>query len=120
MGTFPEVTHALYPNFLLTIGDVPHAHNLYLQIAVDLGLPGLAAWLIMAFVVTRCSWQVYRSDLRLAGRMAGLGAGLIASQMALFIHGLVDAATWGTRPSVVVWGLWGLALAGWVVVNRNP
>jgi putative inorganic carbon (HCO3(-)) transporter len=119
MGTFPEVTRALYPNILLTVGDVPHAHNLFLQIAVDLGLPGLVAWLVMAFGILRCAWHVYRAGLRQAGWLASLGAGLIAAQTALTIHGLVDAVTWGTRPAVVVWGIWGLALAGWVYIGRE-
>lgn len=66
MGTFPQVSRALYPYFILTTGENPHAHNLYLQIAVDLGLLGLAVWFVMALVVTRCAWQVYRARLRQA------------------------------------------------------
>jgi len=121
MGTFPQVTRALYPDFLAASGEVPvpHAHNLYLQIAVDLGLPGLAAWLFIGFVVLRCSWQVYCVGGRSAGWLTGFGAGLIGSLAALAIHGLVDAATWGTRPAVVVWGLWGLAVAARVFIRRE-
>jgi hypothetical protein len=77
------------------------------------------AWLIMAFVITRSSWQVYRAGLPQTVWLSRLGAGLIAAQAALAIHGLVDAVTWGTRPAVVVWGIWGLALAGCVVVHRD-
>jgi putative inorganic carbon (hco3(-)) transporter len=119
MGTFPEVSRTLYPFFLQVAGDVPHAHNLFLQIAVDLGIPGLAIWLIMALVVVRCAWQVYRAGLRQAGWLAGLGAGLMAAQVTLATHGLVDAVTWDTRPALVVWGLWGLALAGWGFISRE-
>jgi putative inorganic carbon (HCO3(-)) transporter len=45
MGSFGEVADLLYPFFLYTQGSIPHAHNLFLQIAVDLGIPGLIAWL---------------------------------------------------------------------------
>jgi len=119
MGTFPYVSRVLYPIFFLTMGDVPHAHNLFLQIAIDLGLPGLAAWLTMAIIVVRCAWQIYRAGLRQMDWLAGMGAGLLAALVALAIHGIVDAATWGSRPAVVVWGLWGLAIAGWLMVRRD-
>jgi putative inorganic carbon (HCO3(-)) transporter len=118
MGTFAQVSRALYPAFVFSAGEVPHAHNLFLQIAVDLGLPGLAAWLVMAWVIARSAWQVYRAGRRAAGWLAGLGAGLLAVQVALVIHGVVDAATWGTRPAVMVWGIWGLALAGREFIAR--
>jgi putative inorganic carbon (HCO3(-)) transporter len=118
MGTFPQVLRALYPSFLLSINaGTPHAHNLFLQIAVDLGLPGLALWLIMVAILLRCAWQVYRAGQRQAGWLAALGAGLIAAQVAMLTHGLVDAVIWGTRPAIVVWGLWGLTLAAWRVTS---
>jgi putative inorganic carbon (HCO3(-)) transporter len=117
MGTFPQVSRALYPSALVVLGDNLHVHNLYLQIAIDLGLPGLAAWFGIAGVVAGCAWQVYRAGLRQVGWLAGLGAGLLAAQTALAVHGLVDAVTWGTRPAILVWGLWGLALAAWILVQ---
>ena len=42
--------------------------------------------------------------------LSALGAGLLASQAALAVHGLTDAVTWGMRPAVLVWAIWGLAL----------
>jgi putative inorganic carbon (HCO3(-)) transporter len=51
--------------------------------------------------------------------MAGLGAGVLASQAALVAHGLTDAATWGTRPAVVVWAIWGLAMAAMLIPKWN-
>src|SRR5262249_30983462 len=44
LNTFPFVLHALYG-----APDVhnPHAHNIYLQAAVDLGLPGALALLLL-------------------------------------------------------------------------
>jgi len=121
MGTFKQVANALYPFFLAgPDADVPHAHNLFLQVAVDLGLPGLVAWLALFLLVCVGAWQVYRRGwTKKAGGdkfrpyLTGLGAGLLASQVALVVHGLTDAATWGTRPAVVVWALWGLAMAAW-------
>jgi putative inorganic carbon (HCO3(-)) transporter len=112
MGSFKHVTDALYP-FSPPLPDIPHAHNLFLQVAVDLGLPGLIAWLAVLALTTIAAWQVYRCG-RVAGDswVCGLGAGLLGSQVALVAHGLMDAALWGMiRPAVLVWGLWGLAMA---------
>lgn len=115
MGAFKPVVNALYPFFMLIPNaDVPHAHNLILQIAVDLGLPGLIAWLALWGLVCVAAWQAYRRGQRASNLwLAGLGAGLLASQAALAVHGLTDAVTWGVRPAVVVWAIWGLAAAAW-------
>jgi hypothetical protein len=44
--------------------------------------------------------------------MAGLGAGLLASQAALLLHGSLDAVTWGmVRSAPLVWLAWGVAAA---------
>ncbi len=112
MGTFQQVANLLYPFFLAgPDAEIPHAHNIFLQVAVDLGLPGLVAWLAIFLLVGWSAWRVYRRGQ--SGYMAGLGAGLVASQVALVMHGLTDAVTWGTRPAVIVWAVWGLAMAAW-------
>jgi len=120
MGTFKPVANLLYPFFTLgPDADVPHAHNLALQVAVDLGLPGLIAWLALFGLVSVGAWQVYRRGRASGdGWLAGLGAGLLASQVALAVHGLTDAVTWGTRPAVLVWAVWGLAMAAWNLRER--
>jgi putative inorganic carbon (HCO3(-)) transporter len=122
MGTFRQVANVLYPFFLAgPDADIPHAHNLFLQVAVDLGLPGLVAWLAIFLLVCWSAWRVYRRGWAVgqSGRLpclAGLGAGLLGSQVALVVHGLTDAVTWGTRPAVVVWAAWGVAMASWNLV----
>lgn len=114
MGSFQEVTDMLYPLFLSPSG-IPHAHNLFLQVAVDLGIPGLIAWLAILMLVSTTAWQIYSYGRAVGDNwLAGLGAGLLCSQVALAVHGLTDAVTWGmVRTAVVVWALWGLAVAGW-------
>lgn len=113
LGSFGDVADVLYPFFLAGPGSVPHAHNLFLQVAVDLGLPGLIAWLAVLSVVTVTAWRVYQHGrLSQDGWIAGLGAGLLSSQLALGVHGVTDAVTWGmVRPAPIVWVLWGLAVA---------
>ena len=119
MGAFRQVANLLYPFFLAgPDAEIPHAHNIFLQVGVDLGLPGLMAWLALLILVCVCAWLVYRRGHEHGDTvLTALGAGLLASQAALVVHGLMDAATWGTRPAVVVWVVWGLAIAAAIVTE---
>lgn len=121
MGSFGPVADVLYPFFLAAPGTIPHAHNLFLQVAVDLGLPGLVGWLAILMVVTAAAWQVYRYGRRTGNLyLAGLGAGLFCAQVALMTHGMIDAVVWGMeRSAVIVWALWGLTLACWNVYRKR-
>ncbi len=122
LGSFGKVADSIYPFSLYPQASIPHAHNLFLQVAVDLGLPGLIAWLAILFVVFTASWKVFRIGRRShSGWAAGLGAGLVGSQVAMVIHGLTDAVTWGmVRPAPIVWGIWGIAIAAMLLVCQKP
>jgi len=110
-GNFQAVTELFYP-FLVAGPDQSHAHNFLLQIAVDTGLTGLTIWLSCLLLVLGSCIEAWRrgrinDDLLLRGVSAGLLCGLLT----MLVHGLTDAPLWATRPSMIVWGLWGLALA---------
>lgn len=113
MGAFEYIAGALYPFFVATSEVIPHVHNLFLQIAIDLGLPGLVAWLAILVSVGIAAGRVYdwgRSKGR--SQVTAIGAGLLLSQFALIVHGLLDAVTWGmVRPAPFVWIVWGMAMA---------
>lgn len=113
LGTLGITLDTLYPLRLFAPGEIPHAHNLYLQIAADLGIFGLLAWLAIFGLVSWHLGQVWWSSRQqniLVVRI--LSACLLSSQLAFATQGLVDAVTWGmVRPAPLVWGLWGLALA---------
>jgi len=118
LGLFQPVVDLLYPLFLVAPGQIPHAHQLFLQVGVDVGIPGLIGWLAILMVVMVAAWQLYRHG-RMSGDgwIAGLGAGLLCSQVAMMVHGLTDAVTWAmARPSPIVWGVWGLTIAAWRVL----
>jgi putative inorganic carbon (HCO3(-)) transporter len=118
MGTFRQMMSAAYPLSLRTTktGTANHAHNLLLQVGVDLGLPGLVAYLALWLTATVLVWRTYRT-LRRDGRLAlsALAAGLGASLITLMIHGLFDAVTWGTKPAFLAWAVMGLAIALYTV-----
>jgi putative inorganic carbon (HCO3(-)) transporter len=121
MGSFTEVADRLYPFFLFMPGSVEHAHNLFLQVAVDLGLPGLIAWLAILFGALFTTWQVFRTGRRLGQSwLVGLGAGLLAAQSALVVHGFTDAVLWGmVRTAPLVWFIWGMAVTKYLEMIHN-
>ena len=41
MGSFTQIADALYPFSIASPGTIFHAHNLFLQVGVDLGIPGI-------------------------------------------------------------------------------
>jgi putative inorganic carbon (HCO3(-)) transporter len=59
LGTFDRVQPLLYP-FFLTSGEAHHAHNLFLQVAVDLGLPGLIAYVALCMGSIYATWRVWQ------------------------------------------------------------
>lgn len=107
MGTFDLVIPRLYPYFLISPAEpIPHAHNLYLQIGLDLGLPGLIAYLALwinlwVMVVT----LLRRREQPLTWCLAAGAAGSLAG---LLLHGLVDAVTWGNKLAFLPWWLYAL------------
>ena len=112
LGTFEPVVAVLYPLFLHPDGTVPHAHHLYLQVAVDLGLPGLAAYLALLGLTFVCAFSAY-STFRQRGQLplAGLCAGCIAGLAGTCAHGLLDVVNWGTKLAFIPWTAIGLAIA---------
>lgn len=109
IGNFQKVIPILYPYFLISPDTVvEHAHNLWLQITVDLGFPGLLlfnAILINAFVVLFRIWRRRIFDLN-----GSLAAGTLAGLSAMLIHGVIDAPVWGSKPAFVVWLLLALGI----------
>lgn len=97
LNAFPLVQPDLYPILRHEAsGFVAHAHSLYLQIAVDLGVPGLIAFLALLVGVAGAARR---------GLIAGpspLLLGAAGSLVAWGGHGLVDAITLGAKPVVLV------------------
>jgi putative inorganic carbon (HCO3(-)) transporter len=112
MGNFQQTVAFLYPYSITPEGKGEHAHNIFFQVGADLGLGGLIAWLSLLLLVFVAAWQAYRYGAAAGNNeIAAAGAGLFCSQVALVMHGMVDAVTWGMiRPAPLVWVLWGLAV----------
>jgi putative inorganic carbon (HCO3(-)) transporter len=110
MNNFRRVMPVLYPPFSGPfIADIAHAHNHLLQAGLDLGLPGLVAyvalWLGAGFllvqIITQTGDRLYRT----------VALGLAGGLSAYFGYGLTDAVALGAKPGFVFWWAVGLVVA---------
>ena len=85
--------------------DVPHVHNLFLQVALDTGVIGLAAFVVLIGLAVSMAWRAYRSQTE-----RYLAIGLLSAFTVLLVHGFGDVIVWGTaKSSVVLWILLSIA-----------
>lgn len=90
----------------------PHAHNIFIQTALDTGLFGLACYLaIIGLVLTRAIALVRSSSGDVWARYVGAGAAL--SVVSVHIFGLLDAIPLGAKVGIFQWLSCGLILAAW-------
>jgi putative inorganic carbon (HCO3(-)) transporter len=109
MGTFRRVVHILYPLFLISpTTDIAHAHNHLLQTGLDLGLPGLVAYLALWLGAAVMLWRTISLG---EGWRRGFAIGLVGAFAAYFIYGLTDAVALGAKPGFLFWYLLGLTAA---------
>lgn len=119
LNTFPVVLDALYPSFYAGPGViVPHAHDVYLQTALDLGLGGLGGFIGLWVLAGWLGWMGYRAyGAEQAGAQVQAAiVGLLGGFLAYLVAGLTDATMLGTKPTVLLWLMLGLVVA----VNRLP
>ena len=109
-GSGLSATAMIYATYayLLHVPYLVHAHNLYVQIALEQGVPGLIAFLgiiVSTVAYTVSAWR--RTDV--VGR--GLLAAGYAATIALLVHGLFDAELYFSAlaplvflaPSLLLW-----------------
>jgi len=85
--------------------DIAHAHNVFLQTALDVGIPGLIAYVALLIVATLMCWQTYRDGDPLAQRIA---LGLWGNLVAIHLFGLTDAVALGAKIGLFLW--WSLGM----------
>ncbi len=100
LGTFRRVVHMLYPLFLTPPDtDVAHAHNVFLQVALDLGIPGLVAYLALLGAAGAAAWSAGRPGAPMRWVPLGLLAGLVGYHA----YGITDAIALGAKPGLAFW-----------------
>lgn len=111
-GMFPRLLSLLYPLFSAgPDSEIPHVHNIYLQMGVDHGFPGLVAFLALLILLGFMGVQAVRASRDRSGEP--LAVGLLAGFSAFLVHGMVDATGFTPRAHIMVWGFFGMMAAFW-------
>jgi putative inorganic carbon (HCO3(-)) transporter len=109
IGTWNRVIPTLYPLFSVAPdAKLNHAHNLLLQVGLDLGLPGLIAYL--ALYVNTFVLLILTLRRRAAAVNWTLAAGTAGALTAMFLHGIVDVPLWDSKPAFLPWLFMALAM----------
>jgi putative inorganic carbon (HCO3(-)) transporter len=117
MGLFNDVASLLYAHYA---PQNPGAHNLYLQVGVDLGFPGMIAYLavlLLTLWMAGTSLKTFTRTRDSALRVVMVGA--LAGMVALMAHGLVDITVWGTRAAFFPWTVIGLVVGLWGIAGEQ-
>jgi len=99
-----------------------HAHNVLLQVAYDMGVPGLVAYLATVVVAVR---QCLATMCCSRGMRRSIAIGSLGALVAYHVYGMVDVVALGAKPGVLWWCLLALIVAAgrgvpMVVVIKAP
>ncbi len=89
---------------------VGHMHNIYVQIAANLGLAGLAAFAWLYTSIVRTTTIALRPQLARRGLAAGLRVGVLATLIGFLFAGLFE---WNFGDEELLYGLYTLAGLAW-------
>ena len=107
LGMPETVIKLLYPPFLNGIDSRwYHVHNSYLQMACEMGIPGLIAFLALLWSLAAALAR--RARLRPFGRDEALAAGLLGTLVVFMVHGMVDATLASNKILLLFFGFLGL------------
>jgi len=118
MNTFRKVVHVLYPLFLISPDvDVASCHNQLLQTTLDLGIPGLVAYVAFLAAAITMGIQVWRrsKDHCIGASAQGLVCGILAQQ----VFGITDAIPLGAKVGIFFWIVVGILAAMYRLTVRN-
>lgn len=86
-----------------------YSHNIYLQMAGETGLLGLAAFFVFLFLIFKNAWNGYFNLKNEYLRAACLS--LIACLFAFLVNGLTETSLYNSRVAMIFWYLIGICLS---------
>lgn len=116
ISQFHEVRRLPTVNTLSGATYVAHAHNAFLQVGLDIGLPGLTAYmLVFAILIGRVErlrpWN---------GESGAIALGACFSLVSVHLFGATDAIALGAKVGGFQWYAAGLALAATSLQEHSP
>ncbi len=118
LDVFQYVMPVMYPLFQIHPSKlIPHAHNEFLQVALDLGLPGLVAWQALYIVTFWMLWRTHRRSPDGLLRALALGSG--GALIGHLVYAMTDCAVLDAKPNIVFWAIIGLSVALHRVAGRT-
>lgn len=105
LNMFRRIIQLNPPVFQSTETNTAHAHNTFLQVALDVGLPGLIVYLWILWLAGRITGRVARTA---APGERALVLGLAASLVAVHVFGMADAIALGAKVGLLQWCVIGL------------
>lgn len=117
LGAFRNVADTMQVGGATVPIHFVHAHNVFLQTALDVGIPGLVAYVVLLGLATRMTYQILSYSGN-AGEKA-LCLGLWASLVAVHVFGLTDAIALGAKVGVFLWWNLGMIAALHNVARRQ-
>ena len=110
IGVGEEAFRKIYPIYALAgIEVAPHAHNLYLQIAVEMGIFALIVFLAFIFLYAQFSFSFCKSAMSRSNKMICLG--IFCGILAILIQGMTDYVWYNYRIFLLFWMVVGLGVA---------
>ena len=106
---------ASYNNNIYTF--IAHAHNLYLQLAVEAGFFGLITFLILVGAVMLMNYDVYKHSR--SRRHRGIALGLLVGFTGIMVQGFVDAAIIAPQFGMLFWIYSGITKNLWEIGKKN-
>ncbi len=113
IGVGSEAFSKVYIKYSLSgIEKAPHAHNLFLQTWIELGLPGLLVFLAVIVILIQCSFTFFKKSMD--GKMKSgkyLSLAGFCGIMGVLLQGLTDYIWYNYRVYLMFWIVIGLTVA---------
>lgn len=110
LAMFEPVSRLLYPYAVAGPSwHFRHAHNIFLQMGLDLGLGGLIVFIALLFGLAWAGRRAYRTS---TDPYRSLMSGILGSLGVYIGFGLFDALAFWVKPGFLPWLIFGLLIAG--------
>ena len=121
IGVGEGAFRSVYPRYSLSgIEAAPHSHNLYIQIWLEIGVFGIAAFLVFMFLLLQNNFSHCRelSDSGKKGVDRTTACACLCGLCAVLVQGMTDYVWYNYRIFLMFWLMAGLSSA-FVRVGRN-